>query len=94
MPLLCKSLLASVWQYKESLKRTDCKGHEGLGNLIYNTVKHKELLHEFESGSLVPGGAYYNKSCIMVGVKGKGLCITEGQWYLFDPDCWMHSYFL
>lgn len=64
MPPLCKSLLTSVCQYKESLKRRDCKGHEGLGNLIYNTVKHKGLLHDFESGSLVQEGAYGNKSCI------------------------------
>lgn len=94
MPLLCKSLLTNVRQYKGSLKRTDCKGHEGIGRLIYNTVKHKGLLHEFESGPLVQGGAFDNKSCIMVDVKGKGLCITERQWYPFDPDCGMHSYLL
>lgn len=52
-------------------------------------MKNKGLLHEFESGSLVQGGAHDNKSCIMVSVKGKDLCITEGQWYLFDPDFWV-----
>lgn len=94
MPLSCRSLLTSVWWYRGSLKRPDWKGHEGLGNLIYNNVKNKGLFHEFESGSLVQGGAYDNKLCIMVSVKGKDLCITEGQWYLFDPDCWVQSYLL